>query len=324
MASGHARAGIDDRLAEHRRAASAAATAAGSAGTAARLVRSSRRSTSRRSSQRTLGRRTRLAAVDGSRVSVPAARRDERRRRPTARRAAATRPSAARRTARRTCTGSPPGRRRARTRCAAGSSCRSAAAGSLAVYSRRRRRVRHGGGGVLAAIARRAEPAVQNAFSYRVIRRLAAPIRSPALGSARAFAEALPREISAARRARPPAVPDPDRPRRLRARSTSAHLAGRRGNDALAGVRRDASARRIRGERRGLPELRRRGRVLPDPAGDDARGRTSGIYARLRVRASATRAARRTSARVTMSSGLAELRPDDTAESLKRPGRTSS
>ena len=46
-------------------------------------------------------------------------------------------------------------------------------------------------------IARRAEPAVQNAFRYLEAQQLAATDSRTGLGSASAFEEALPREISA-------------------------------------------------------------------------------------------------------------------------------
>ena len=49
-------------------------------------------------------------------------------------------------------------------------------------------------------IARRAEPAVQNAFRYLEAQHLAATDSRTGLGSASAFEEALPRELSAARR----------------------------------------------------------------------------------------------------------------------------
>ena len=49
-------------------------------------------------------------------------------------------------------------------------------------------------------IARRAAPAVQNAFRYLEVQELAATDSRTGLGSAIAFEEALPREISAARR----------------------------------------------------------------------------------------------------------------------------
>jgi len=72
--------------------------------------------------------------------------------------------------------------------------------GSLAVYSRLENAFDSEAVTVLMAIARRAEPAVQNAFRYLEVQELAATDSLTGLGSALAFAEALPREISAARR----------------------------------------------------------------------------------------------------------------------------
>ena len=72
--------------------------------------------------------------------------------------------------------------------------------GSLAVYSRLENAFDREAVSILRAIARRAEPAVQNAFRYLEVQELAATDALTGVGSALAFAEALPREISAARR----------------------------------------------------------------------------------------------------------------------------
>ena len=75
------------------------------------------------------------------------------------------------------------------------------AAGSLAVYSRLDERVRQRGRAASsAAIARRAEPAVENAFRYLEVQELAATDALTGLGSALAFARGAPAEVSAARR----------------------------------------------------------------------------------------------------------------------------
>jgi diguanylate cyclase (GGDEF)-like protein len=72
--------------------------------------------------------------------------------------------------------------------------------GSLAVFSRLEHAFDSEAVELLTAIARRAEPAVENAFRYLEVQELAATDSRTGLGSALAFAEALPREISAARR----------------------------------------------------------------------------------------------------------------------------
>ena len=94
------------------------------------------------------------------------------------------------------------GRRRRPTRCEPGSSFHSGrtCSGTLAVFSRLENAFDSEAGEILRAIARRAEPAVENAFRYLEVQELAATDALTGLGSALAFAEALPREISAARR----------------------------------------------------------------------------------------------------------------------------
>ncbi len=72
--------------------------------------------------------------------------------------------------------------------------------GVLAVYSRLANAFDEEAANGLAAIARRAEPAVQNAFAYLEIQERVATDMRTGLGSAGAFEDALPREISTARR----------------------------------------------------------------------------------------------------------------------------
>jgi diguanylate cyclase (GGDEF)-like protein len=72
--------------------------------------------------------------------------------------------------------------------------------GSLSVYSRTPNAFDDDAVELLTAIARRAEPAVQNAFRYLEAQHLAATDSRTGLGSASAFEEALPRELSTARR----------------------------------------------------------------------------------------------------------------------------
>ena len=72
--------------------------------------------------------------------------------------------------------------------------------GTLSVYSRLPNAFGGEAAEILAAIARRAAPAVQNALRYLEVQELAATDFRTGVGSASAFADALPREISAARR----------------------------------------------------------------------------------------------------------------------------
>ena len=72
--------------------------------------------------------------------------------------------------------------------------------GSLSVYSRLPSAFDEEAVELLTMIARRAEPAVQNAFRYLDAQHLAATDSRTGLGSASAFEEALPRELSTARR----------------------------------------------------------------------------------------------------------------------------
>src|SRR4029079_6554074 len=72
--------------------------------------------------------------------------------------------------------------------------------GSLSVYSRIPNAFDDDAVQLLTAIARMAAPAVQNAFRYLEAQHLAATDSRTGLGSASAFEEALPRELSTARR----------------------------------------------------------------------------------------------------------------------------
>lgn len=72
--------------------------------------------------------------------------------------------------------------------------------GTLAVFSRLPDAFDAEATRVLAAIAQRAAPAVQNAMRFLEVQELAATDKRTGLGSASAFEDALPREISAARR----------------------------------------------------------------------------------------------------------------------------
>jgi len=184
--------------------------------------------------------------------------------------------------------------------------------GSLSVYSSLGNAFDQEASAVLAAIARRAEPAVRNALRYREAEERAATDELTMLGSARAFGQALPREIATARRKGRPLClirVDLDDFGQINNRHPRGHDAG---NDALAGfgervlstIRESDSAFRNSG---GADEFFL---ILPETSLPDAK-RT---YARLKADMAA--APFGDVGPVTMSSGLAKLRPDDTKESL--------
>ena len=161
--------------------------------------------------------------------------------------------------------------------------------GSLAVYSRLPDAFDAEAVELLTAIARRAEPAVQNAFRYLEAQHLAATDSRTGLGSASAFEEALPRELSAARRhGRPLCLIQVDLDD-FGAINKRARGSLDDGNAALSEF-----GERVRGadprQRHGLPELGRRGRVLPDPPRDDPRGGEAALQ-----RGSSSRSPRRRS-----------------------------
>ena len=107
--------------------------------------------------------------------------------------------------------------------------------GSLSVYGSREDGFGKEAAAVLAAIARRAAPAVRNAIEHRRVIDEAATDALTGVGSARAFAEALPRSISAARRGGRPLCLiqlDLDDFKRINDEHPRHHAAG---NDALAG-----------------------------------------------------------------------------------------
>jgi diguanylate cyclase (GGDEF)-like protein len=187
--------------------------------------------------------------------------------------------------------------------------------GSLAVYSRLPGAFDEEAAQLLTVIARRAEPAVQNAFRYLEAQHLAATDSRTGLGSASAFEETLPRELSAARRhGRPLCLiqVDLDNFGLINKRTGSLDA----GNAALAEF----------GDR--VRQLIR--------AGTDTAFRNSGgadeffLILRETTREEATLLYRRLEFEmanpplasidppVTMSSGLAELRSTDTDETLRR------
>ena len=186
--------------------------------------------------------------------------------------------------------------------------------GSLAVYSRLANAFDTEAVNVLAAIARRAAPAVQNALRYLEVQALAATDSRTGLGSASAFEEALPREISAARRHGRPlclvqidlddfGAINKDHPRQ--------HAAG---DDVLVEF-----GERVRSTIRGSDSAFRNSGgadefflILPDTTREYA----NLLYGRLAFEMAA-RPFTDVGA-VTMSSGLVELRADDTPDSLRK------
>jgi diguanylate cyclase (GGDEF)-like protein len=186
--------------------------------------------------------------------------------------------------------------------------------GSLSVYSSLADAFDPEAAGVLAAIARRAQPAVRNALTYLAAEERAATDPLTRLGSASAFAQVLPREIAAARRKQRPLCliqVDLDDFGRINKEHARLHEAG---DDALAGfgervrstIRESDSAFRNSG---GADEFFV---ILPETSLVDAKR----SYARLQADMAA--APFGDVGPVTMSSGLVQLRPDDTPESLKR------
>ena len=185
--------------------------------------------------------------------------------------------------------------------------------GSLAVFSRLESAFDSEAANILRAIARRTEPAVQNALRYLDVQELAATDSRTGLGSASAFEEALPREISAARRhGRPLCLIqiDLDDFGEINKRTGSLDA----GNAVLAEF-----GERVRATIRGSDAAFRNSGgadefflILPETTRELAER----LYARLRFEI-ATPPLGSVMPPVTMSSGLAELRADDTAESLR-------
>jgi diguanylate cyclase (GGDEF)-like protein len=186
--------------------------------------------------------------------------------------------------------------------------------GSLAVYSRLPNAFDSEAAHLLAAIARRAETAVQNAYRFLEAQERAATDARTGLGSASAFEEALPREISGARRhGRPLCLIQIDLDDFGSINKTHPrHLAA--GDDVLAEF-----GERVRSTIRGSDlAFRNSGGadefflILPETTREYAEL----LYSRLDFELAA--APFGDVGAVTMSSGLAELRPDDTPESLRR------
>ncbi len=194
------------------------------------------------------------------------------------------------------------------------------AEGSLAVYSRLANAFDEEAVELLSAIGRRAEPAVQNAFRYLEAQYLAATDSRTGLGSASAFEEALPRELSAARRhGRPLCLIQIDLDD-FGAINKRAHGSLDDGNAALTEFG-DRVRKLIRGSD---TAFRNSGGadefflILPETTREEAKL----LYARLEFEISTPPLAG-LDPRVTLSSGLAELRPSDDPDSLKRRAGTA-
>ena len=163
---------------------------------------------------------------------------------------------------------------------------------------------------------------MQNAFRYLEAQHLAATDSRTGLGSARAFEEALPRELSAARRhGRPLCLIQVDLDdfgainKRHRGPSMPATMrwpSSASGSAQL--IRGSDSAFRNSG---GADEFFL---ILPETTREEAKL----LYRRLEFEMATPPARRSIEPRVTMSSGLAELRPDDTDGHRCEPaGRTA-
>ena len=188
--------------------------------------------------------------------------------------------------------------------------------GSLAVYSRLANAFDTEAVDVLAAIARRAAPAVQNAFRYLEVQELAATDSRTGLGSASAFEDALPREISTARRhGRPLCLIQIDLDdfggiNKAHSLAAGDAVLEEFGERVRATIRSGDSAFRNSG---GADEFFV---ILPETPREHAKR----LYGRLVFEMSSRPFGE--VGDVTMTSGLAELRADDTEDSLrKRAGR---
>jgi diguanylate cyclase (GGDEF)-like protein len=185
--------------------------------------------------------------------------------------------------------------------------------GTLAVYSRLPNAFDAEAWHVLTAIAARAAPAVQNALRYLEVQELAATDFRTGVGSASAFADALPREISAARRhGRPLCLIQID--------LDDFGSINRRYSLAVGDTVLEELGERIRSTIRGSDSAFRNSGgadefflILPETAREYAQL----LYGRLAFEVAA-RPLGGVEPPVTMSSGLAELRADDTVASLQQ------
>jgi diguanylate cyclase (GGDEF)-like protein len=187
------------------------------------------------------------------------------------------------------------------------------AGGSLAIFSRASDAFGPDGAVVLSTIARRAEPAVVNAIAHLAVLERAATDLLTGLGSASAFAEALPRAISASRRTNRPLCLiqiDLDDFGKINNEHPRKYDAG---NDALAGFGRRLLAT-IRGS--DAPFRNSGGAdefflILPETTLEEAKL----SYARIAFEMAA--APFGDVSPIRMSSGLVQLRSEDTEAMLK-------
>ena len=184
--------------------------------------------------------------------------------------------------------------------------------GTLSVFSRNKDAFDADAVAILGMIARQAAPAVENAFRFLDVQELAATDLRTGVGSALAFEEALPREISAARRyGRPLSLIQVDLDD---FGAINRQFSQEIGNQVLTEF-----GERIRSTIRGSDAAFRNSGgadefflILPDTTREFARV----IYGRLAFELAA-RPFGEVGA-VTMSGGLVELRPDDTPETLQQ------
>ncbi len=185
---------------------------------------------------------------------------------------------------------------------------------TLAVFSRTAGAFDADAVALLTAIARATAPAIENAFRYLDVQELVATDSLTGLGSAVAFAEALPREVMTARRyGRPLCLLQVDLDD-FGAFNKPPH-SHEVGDTALAEF-----GARVRATVRGSDTAYRNSGgadefflILPDTARDAAMA----VYGRLAMEVAYPPLAG-VDPPLTMSSGLAEFRPTDTAATLRR------
>lgn len=183
--------------------------------------------------------------------------------------------------------------------------------GTLAVYSRLANAFDRDSAILLATIARHATPAIKNAFRFLEVQELAATDLRTGLGSALAFAEELPREVSAARRhGRPLSLIQVDLDdfgeiNKSFSQETGDAVLAEFGARIRATIRGGDAAYRNSG---GADEFFV---ILPDTTRELAKR----FYGRLAFEIAEQPFG--DVATVTMSGGLVELRADDTVETLK-------
>ena len=183
--------------------------------------------------------------------------------------------------------------------------------GVLAVFSRDANAFDADAVTILSTIARYAGPAVENAFRFLDVQELAATDLRTGVGSALAFEEALPREISAARRyGRPLSLIQVDLDdfgeiNKKYSQEVGNDVLAEFGERVLTTIRGSDAAFRNSG---GADEFFL---ILPDTTREFAKL----LYGRLAFEMAARPFGE--VGPVTMSGGLVELRPDDTPETLQ-------